>query len=461
MKKSTIYLSLPFVLLSTALASCGQKQDDLTQLNVVVYSAGWGDEWIKDVVAKWEEKNPGYKVDLTAKYEVNNLISKRLASSKNTDDLYISTSSSWKTYAATNKFMALDDLMEEEIDGVKFIDKVSSEYRSDLYFTSANGEKHVYRLPWTNGIGGIYYNAKMFEANGWEVPSTTDELLNLVKNIVSNPVAVEGDETTAVKPFVFSGTNTDYFDYGIFNWWMQLAGYDAVKEFYNYDKLENFDSNNSNSPYHALKEVVSYWRELFASKDNYVSGSLSFSKDQAQNSFFNGRAAMMFNGDWLYNETLNLGSNSNFEVKLMKTPKFSNAKEEDVGYVIGSDQYIAVPATSKKKELAKSFIKEMVSNWSLSNFTNKSHGFLAYNNSDTSSIDKTNTYVASCLETRSLISNKLTDYSSSRKFLDEEIKNAWVESGNRPFLGLLQNESKTVESCFQTIYEAAKVAFKS
>ena len=137
MKKSTIYLSLPFVLLSTALASCGQKQDDLTQLNVVVYSAGWGDEWIKDVVTKWEEKNPGYKVDLTAKYEVNNLISKRLASSKNTDDLYVSTSSSWKTYAATNKFMALDDLMEEEVDGVKFIDKVSSEYRSDLYFKAA------------------------------------------------------------------------------------------------------------------------------------------------------------------------------------------------------------------------------------------------------------------------------------------------------------------------------------
>lgn len=460
MKKTTTYLMLPLVMLSTSLASCGEKSDDLNTLNIVCYSAGWGDEWINDVISSWEAKNEGYKVNLTAKYDVNNLINRRLSSSNNTDDIYIATSSSWKTFAASGKFMELDDLMDETVDGAKFIDKVSSEYKKDLYFKTASGEEHVYRLPWTNGIGGIYYNAKMFETNGWSVPTTTDELLALVNNIVNNPVEVVGDETTAVVPFVFTGSNTDYFDYAIYNWWMQLAGFDAVSDFFKYDDLSKFDYTDETSPYHALMEVVSYWRELFGSSANYVNGSLSFSKDQAQNAFYNGRAAMMFNGDWLYNETNKLGSNPNFEVKLMKTPTFTNAKDEDVGYVIGSDQYIAVPASSKKKELAKSFLKELVSDWSLSNFTNKAHGFLAYNNGDTSSIDRSNSYVSSCLDARANISKRLTDYSSSRKYLDEVISNPWVESGNRPFLGLLQNESKTVESCFVTIYEAAKEAFK-
>lgn len=461
MSKGKLLLLTSLASLSLPLFSCGESNDnDPKTLNVVLYNAGWGDEWLNDVKAKWESKNEGYSVNITSKYEVNTLISRRLSSKNNTDDLYISTDSIWKNYAAQGKFAALDDLMDEEVDGTKFIDKVSSEYRKDLYFTTANNEKHVYRLPWTNGIGGIYYNAKMFKDNGWEVPSTTEELLALVNNIVENPVEVAGDDTRAVKPFVFTGSNTDYFDYAIFNWWMQVAGYDEVENFFKYEDVENFNYNNENSPYHSLKTVVEYWRELFKPA-NYISGSLSYSKDQAQNDFYNGKAAMMFNGDWLYNECLTYGNSSSLEVKLMKMPTFTNAKETDVSYVIGSDQYIAIPATSSKASLAKSFIKEMVSNWSLSNFTNKSHGFLAYENSDPSSIDRSNSYVSSCLDARASISKKITDYSDSRKYLDGEIKNAWVTSGNRPFLGLLQNQEKTVESSFVTLYEAAKAAFNN
>lgn len=53
---------------------------------------------------------------------------------------------------------------------------------------------------------------------------------------------------------------------------------------------------------------------------------------------------MMFNGDWLYNETLNYtqtGTFENFELGLMKTPVLSEAKagSESTSYVIGEDQY--------------------------------------------------------------------------------------------------------------------------
>ena len=212
-----------------------------------------------------------------------------------------------------------------------------------------------------------------------------------------------------------------------------------------------------------MKKVVDYWRELHTSvgtESPYIPGSMSFSKDQAQQAFFNGKAAMMFNGDWLYNETLGYGNNRNFEVKLMKTPTFEGAKQTDLSYVIGSDQFIAVPASSKKADLAKSFVKMMVSDWSLSNFTNKAHGFLAYQNGDMTAIDTSNSYLSSCVEARKGYAHKLTDYSQSRKYLDGDIKNIWVASGNRPYLGLLQNSSKTVDSAFQTLYAASKDAFK-
>lgn len=470
MKKKAIILSLlPLCLL----ASCSNsKEDDPTTLNVILYDAGWGNEWFRDVITKWEEDNPGYSVNLTAKYDVTTLINRHLSSKNNTDDLYIATNAGWKNYAYEGKFAKLDDLLSESVDNTTVESKINDEFKANLKMKiDSEDEAHVYRLPWTSGMGGIYYNAKMFEKNGWNVPTTTTELATLVKQILENPVEVPGDDTASVKPFVYTGENTDYFDYAIFNWWMQLAGYDAVNEFYNYSNAENFNYKNAESAYEALKKVVDYWRTLFSDVEitldggaketvsTYVSGSLGYTNHQAQTDFFNGKAAMIFDGDWIYNETLNYGTNNNFELKLMKTPTFTGAKENDVSYIIGSDQYVAIPASSSKQDLAKSLIKTMISDWSLSNFTNKSHGFLAYKNGNTSTIDKTNSYVSSYLEARNSVSKTRTDDSSAEIYLNGYISNVWVASSNRPFQGLLQVREKTTDSSFDTIYAAAKSAF--
>lgn len=459
----------------TGCSGSSNDESDKSTLNIVLYNAGWGSEWLEDVITKWESENEGYKVNLTAKYEVKTLINRHLSSKSNPDDLYITTDSGWRNYAYQGKFAALDDLLTETVDGMTVEEKVNPEFRSSLKM-NVSGEEHVYRLPWTSGFGGIYYNAKMFEENGWKVPTTTSELTALVKEILENPVEVKGDDAASVKPFVYTGENTDYFDYAIFNWWMQLAGYDKVTEFYKYESAENFNWQNSSSAYSSLKTVVDYWKSLFGDitietvdddgkktteqTSSYIGGSLSYTNHQAQQDFFNGKAAMIFDGDWIYNETLQYGTKpEGFEMKLMKTPVFDGAKDTDVSYVIGSDQYIAMPASSKKQDLAKSFIKTMISNWSLSNFTNKSHGFLAYQNTDSSAIDTSNAYISSYLDVKNSVKKTTTDDSSASIYLNGYISNAWVASSNRPFLGLLQQSSKTVESSFDTIYKAAQDSF--
>ncbi len=463
------------ILMLTGCSGSTNDESDKSTLNIILYNAGWGSEWLEDVITKWESENEGYKVNLTAKYEVKTLINRHLSSRNNTDDLYITTDSGWRNYAYQGKFAPLDDLMNETVDGMTVEEKVNDEFRSSLKM-NVSGEEHVYRLPWTSGFGGIYYNAKMFEENGWKVPTTTSELTALVKEILENPVEVKGDDAASVKPFVYTGENTDYFDYAIFNWWMQLAGYDKVKEFYNYESAENFNWQNKDSAYSSLKTVVDYWKTLFSDvtiettdesgkktteqTSTYIGGSLSYTNHQAQQDFFNGKAAMIFDGDWIYNETLEYGTKPDgFEMKLMKTPVFDGAKDTDVSYVIGSDQYIAIPASSKKQDLAKSFIKTMISNWSLSNFTNKSHGFLAYQNTDSSSIDTSNSYISSYLDVKNSVKKAATDDSKASIYLNGYISNAWVASSNRPFLGLLQQSSKTVESSFDTIYKAAQDSF--
>lgn len=442
-----------------ALAGCGSQQtNNPDELRIVLYNAGWGDEWLKDTIASWESKNPGKTVNLTSLYEANTLINRRLASSDNSDDLYITTYNGWRNYAAQGVFAPLDDLLEEEVDGMTVSDKIDSAFKDNLYFKNSDGSEHCYRLPWTSGMGGIYYNSKMFEENGWEVPTTTEELTALVEQIKEDRVAVPGDDTATVVPFAYTGQNTDYFDYAVLTWWMQLAGEDAIKDFYKYSDVENFNPSNTNGVYGELKTAVTYWYSLFGDSSNYLSGSIDYSNHDAQRALFNGKVAMVFTGDWAYNEILKYGSNSSFELGFMGTPTITGAKEDNITYAIGSDQYIAIPESSTEKDLAKSFIKEMISNQNLSNFTNKAHGFLAFNNTDTSTIDTSNKYIAEYLKQRNETTVRISDESSAMIYLNQDVQNTWVTSASRPFLGLLQG-SVTIDDAFNTLYKQAQSAF--
>lgn len=451
MKKSVACLMMGVLAFGvTALASCTPSSDPNT-LNIVCLNKGYGRAWIDEIVAKWEEENPDYKINLTAESDAPSIIDSHLASKNNTDDLYISVGSKWRTYAASGKLLALDDLLEETVDGKKVKDKVSSEYRSSIYY----GE-HSYRLPWTSGIGGIYYNHAMFEQYGWEVPTTYDELLSLVNTINAAKKPVVGSKTDVIKPFIYTGQNTDYFDYAVFTWWGQLAGKEAIDEFLKYEKPDSFDST-LNPTYAKLKEATQLWANLFA-EGNYVTGSANKTNHQAQQDFLNGYAAMMFNSDWLYNEMLGYSDTGvlpeTFDLRLMSTPTAPNAVYPHTSYIVGEDQYIAIPKTSGKPELAKSFIKLMISDFGCETFVKNSNALLAYD-WNTTSYTPSNNYVASLINYKQSLTSTYTNFSSNVMYLSGII-DIWGKSAYRPFEGIVNTGAYTVESAFIRIADEVK-----
>ena len=434
MKKYTKLAStlLASMFVVAGLSSCGGGSGSKDTLEIVYYSAGFNETWINTLANKFEQTHEGIKVHITASYSSEQIISQHLASRNNPDDLYISTGNSWK----------------------------SNEYADSFYFTKSDGSKATYRLPFTSGIGGIFYNKKMFEENGWDtwlkntystnttgVPETYDQLIALCDKIIEKPVAVPGDPdgTAAVKPFIYAGTDTDYFDYTVFDWWGQIAGKEAIKDFLKYDSPDNFNVTK-NETYNALKTATSKWNNIFGSNTGYyVEGQNTTTAANAQKSFVNGYAAMMFNGDWLYNETLNYtqtGTFENFELGLMKTPVLSEAKagSESTSYVIGEDQYIAIPASSSKKELAQEFIKLMISQEGNEVFINQAHGFLAYK-ADYSAMNVEDTYMQRAIALRSSYDTKFTNFSNDRKFLTNNV-DIWSSAANRPFLSILNGQKK-------------------
>ncbi|MCH5171594.1 MAG: extracellular solute-binding protein [Erysipelotrichales bacterium] len=459
---------IPVVLLaaglSSGLASCGGSNSSNT-LNIVCIEASYGVDWINTLVENFKVTHPGVEVNLKADYSAKEIIKSNLASSRNNDDLYICVDTAWKSYAAQSKFLDLTDFLEETVDGVTVKDKIADEFKDSIEFTRSNGEKKVYRLPFTSGIGGIYYNKKMFEDNGWTVPTTFDDLMTLCETIKSARLPVPGGlGTTAVIPFVYGGTDTDYFDYAVFNWWGQLAGVDNIKEFLKYESYENFDASK-NETYAALKTATEHWHQLFAKGNgNWNSSNNNLNASDAQKDFINGKAAMMFNCDWLYNDSLvytNGGSQKDtFELGYMKTPTLSGVTSDnaDATYIIGEDQYIAIPATSKHADLAKEFIKEMISDKGCEVFLNKAHGFLAYK-ADYSKMNVEDTFMQEMIALRAGLNNKFTNFSSNRKYLTSQI-DVWCTGGDRPFLSLLNgtydSSSNPLNEVFQKIANKAK-----
>ena len=462
MKKiiKTLCLLLLATLSVFTLASCDDDEGEDNKLRIIVRSAGFGDEWIYELEKIFETENPDVDVDITSLYEANTLIQNHLESKKNKDDLYISVGSEWKSYAAQGYFAELDSYLADPVDDTTLEGKVADEYKNSIYFTKSDGSKHCYRLPWTSGVGGIYYNKKMFEENGWTVPTTFEELLGLCEKIVAANKPVKGSKKDSVKPFAYTGANTDYFDYTVLDWWAQIVGKDAINEFLKYENPSNFNTE-SNTTYQALKTASSYWSKLFVNENGtgeskyVVANSKSKAAENAQKEFVNGYAAMMFNGDWLYNEIKNYGiSTENFELGLMKTPVIKEAKEEyiNTSYVIGEDQFIVVPKTSTKKDLAVKFIKLMVSNQGSTIFTEKANGFLAYK-TDFSTANITDSFTNEVIALRNSYTTKFTNYSANRKYLCNFV-DIWCTSALRPYLGLL-NGTTDLNSAFNNISTTA------
>ena len=431
----TLILAGSTLLTLGALAGCssGQENDEHV-LNIICLNQGYGRDWIDNLVTKWEAANPGYTVNLTADANATATIQRHLYSNDNIDDLYIGNSKSWKTYALSGKLLALDDLLEEQVDNVKFLDKINDEYKKSIYY---NG--HTYRLPWTSGIPGIYYNAKMFEQYGWTVPTTTDELLALCEKIKTDAKPVSAKATQTIAPFCFTGDNMDYFDYATFTWWAQLAGKDAVDNYLKYESAATF--SDANPGFKALGKALEIWWSIFKDPANYVDGSMGWSNHVAQQSFYNGYSAMMINCDWLYNETLGYTDTrefrDGFSLKIMKTPVATGAVDAKASYIVGEDQYFAIPASTIKADLAKSFIKLMVSDDGIKTFAEKAHGTLAYKTSE--AIVTEDAYTNSLIEYTTNATTRFTNWSDSTLFLNNVI-DVWTENNLAPYSRIFKSE---------------------
>lgn len=347
--------------LCMGIAACGNggnknEPDQLnTSLTIAVYDGGYGTEWLEHMKAKFSEKE-GIIMEVKPNVDLLPSLSSDLDAGE--IDLFISHGLPWETHAAEGKIEPLDDLYESKMsDGTtKFADRVI-----DVALKSSKAGGHYYKVPWTQGVGGMVYNVKMFEENGWEVPETYEELVALCKTIdeANLKITVSGKEQK-VTPFIWPGVDQFYWDYIFYEWWGQLAGTEKIQNFLQYESADVFDPDGDLG-YKEFEKAYLYWYDLVALNKNYTApGSDGMAKYDAQVRFTNGWAAMMPNAQWLNNEIKKYAPDG-FEMAMFPAPTLPDAKEgyEKVNFSVGFGDSIILSRKSKNKDLAKKFLRFM------------------------------------------------------------------------------------------------------
>ena len=165
---------------------------------------------------------------------------------------------------------------------------------------------NVYRsVNWQAGMVSILYNADLFDLLGLEVPNTTDELIQIAKDVKAmkgeNPNYQNSPQVEAIRgprDYAFtSSPKVDYWRYMFPIWWAQYEGLAEYTNFYrgivdNVMSREIFEQQGRLESLTVMDTLLSGDNGYF---DPYMN---NYEFMQAQTNFLTGDGLMMVCGDW-------------------------------------------------------------------------------------------------------------------------------------------------------------------
>ena len=201
----------------------------------------------------------------------------------------------------------------------------------------------LYGLPRNTDVAGFYYNEKMFKENGWTVPKTYDELLELAKKINDKgiiPLAMDGGDgwpmAVYLSDILYKLTGSDY----------SSIVSDAIK------KGDFADAN--------IKKATEILKQTADAK-MFQKGYDSQDYGTAQNLFTNGQAAMFYMGSWEASMALNedIPKEIRENIRVFTMPIIDGGKGKATDIAAWNGGGYAVSSKSEHKEEAIKFLNYM------------------------------------------------------------------------------------------------------
>lgn len=431
---------LSLLMLAAVYAGCNKTKRDPEALQIAVIAKGYGSAYADALKEGYEKKHPDKVIQIVKRTPDTNFFRTTLQTGeRNNIDLYfVLTHDMFEMMTVKNYVKGYDEALADLSDvfsapaegylesgaGVTYA-SLMDDYALDI-MTFRDGKQ--YGVPWASGVVGLLYNKTLFDlVNGnlssgeepFTLPRTTAEMFDLFGRIR----ALDDSRKNSAYPFVYSGS-VGYTSMMFAPWWAQYDGIDSVYKF-----MEGKDAggNYSAECYNTRGRFLAYETiSKMIRRDSHNVSAADSTKDftQAQLDFLEGKAFFNSNGEWLEREASSDFLPGEADVAFMKMPIISEITEKltvikneaqlraaidyidgvktlselnsAAGLALTADHadiirltearkvryneytYIAnVPSYSDKIDLAKDFLKYMLSKEGQETFMRSSYGAMA------------------------------------------------------------------------------------
>ena len=230
----------------------------------------------------------------------------------------------------------IDQGFVEDLTGNEFVESLNLS-ETDLGDASYNGT--LYAVPIDFKSWGVYYNTKIFEENGLEVPKTLDEMIHVCDVLKEN----------GIEPYVFAYADAVELDCEVKNAVLQAALKNGDNDIF--EKLCNGEMKIQDYPYY--KEIL----EAFAKNTlNYITeDALSTNQQGALEKFVAGKGAMVVLGTWMTADLEAMIEGTDFSYDIFAKPFDNDGEEPMLTSMV--DQCFMINSMSKHKDLVEAFLK--------------------------------------------------------------------------------------------------------
>ena len=287
--KKIIAFALVLVMVLTLVACSAKPSENNKTGNVIKVAAietAYGSEVWKQVCDAFTAKT-GIQVELTTDKNLEDVISGPMQNGEYPDVIHLATGRPAGLTEQMIKSNALHDLtnvLKMTIPGetVKVSDKIIDGF-TDTSVTNPYGDGKTYLAPMFYSPCGLFYNAKLFEAKGWSVPTTWDEMWALGETAKSEGI------------YLFTYPTAGYYDAFMFALMNAIGGPAFFNAITTYQEGA-WDSENGKTLLSILDKLADYTHPNTPAQAN----NQDFTKNQLM--VMTNDALFMPNGTWITGE---------------------------------------------------------------------------------------------------------------------------------------------------------------
>ena len=255
-------------------------------IKVAAIETAYGSQVWVDVAAAFEAET-GIKVELTTDKNLEDVLSGPMQNGEFPDVVHLATgrpAGLTEQLVKANALHPLTNALALTIPGesVKVSDKIAGGF-TDNNIVAPYGDGVTYMAPMFYSPCGLFYNAKLFEDKGWEVPTTWDEMWEL------------GETAKAEGIYLFTYPTAGYYDAFMFALMNAIGGPDFFNAITTYQEGA-WDSESGKTLLNILDKLASYTHPSTPAQAN----NQDFTKNQQM--AMNGSALFMPNGTWITSE---------------------------------------------------------------------------------------------------------------------------------------------------------------